>query len=513
MRAVRARRRPVATSPPPLHGSLLGSAVLALSAAGAGAAVNFALVVVVGRSYGPADTGLFFAVIGVVLVLANLLKLGADTGLTRFASRARATGREADLPTLATAALLPVLGVGALAALALAALGGGIGELLDGRHAATAAALLRQVAPVLPLLALTTVLTAGTRGLGRVGAFALVQNVVLPGTRLVGVAAAAALGLGVAGAITGWAAGLPLVALLAAVLFAATLRRVLRAAPARRPATGRAALWREFWAFSLPRAAAALVEIVLEWLDVLLVAVLAGERAAGLYAVATRLVKVSLLVDNALRVSISTRISAWLATGRIEAVQRLYEAATAAMIALVWPALLVLAVFAEVAVGLFGADFAAAAPVLRVMCLGVAAFAAAGSLQSILLLGGGSARQLLNKSAALATCVGANLLLTPHWGALGAALAWLLTVLVDTVLVAWAVRRRMGIAVSLRPVVAMGPLVIGCVGTAALAARWLLGPTLGGLTVALVVGLGSLLLALRGGDRLELITRRLRDTT
>ena len=59
----------------------------------------------------------------------------------------------------------------------------------------------------------------------------------------------------------------------------------------------------------------------------------------------------------------------------------------------------------------------------------------------------------------------------------------------------------------------MGPLVIGCVGTAALAARWLLGPTLGGLTVALVVGLGSLLLALRGGDRLELITRRLRDTT
>ena len=86
------------------------------------------------------------------------------------------------------------------------------------------------------------------------------------------------------------------------------------------PPSGVRALRREFWGFSLPRAVAALVEIVLEWLDVLLVALLAGEVAAGLYAVATRLVKVTMIIDNALRVSISTRISAWLATGRIDRV-------------------------------------------------------------------------------------------------------------------------------------------------------------------------------------------------
>ena len=533
-----------AVAAPSLHGALVPTAAVALGASVVGAGLNFALAVVVGRAYGAADTGLFFAVIGVFLVVANLLKFGGDTGLVRFAARLRALGRQADLPVVAAAALIPVLVAGTAAAVALWLFGGAIGGLIDGRHADTAAAVLRLVAPFAPLLALTTVLTAGIRGLGRVTPFALVQNVALPATRLLGVVVATWLGLGIAGAAAGWAAGLPVVAGVAGVLFAVTLRRVTRApaygatgAPSaygaavmpttydepradpagtdqpRRSGAGRRELWWGFWRFSLPRAAATLVEIALEWLDVLLVAVLAGEAAAGVYAVSTRLVKVSLIVDNALRVTVSTRISAWLATRQIGRVQRLYEVATQAMIALIWPALVVLAVYADVALAVFGREFTGAAAVLRVMCVGVAALTAAGSLQSILLLGGGSLRQLGNKSVALATCVGANVVLTPSLGALGGALAWVSTVLVDTALVAWAVHRHTGVRVTARAAVAMGPLVLACVGPVALALRWLAGPTVPSLVAAAVLGLAVLALALHAGQRLEVITHGLRDAT
>ena len=514
--------RGLAEGPPRSHPGLASTAALTLGASIVGAGVNFGIAVVVGRAYGAADTGLFFAVVGVFLVLASVLKLGADTGLTRYGARLLALRRHAELPALSRAALVPIVLVSSVVAAALWLFGGTLGAMVDSAHGAAAGDLLRRLAPYEPLLALTTVLTAGTRGLGRVVPYALLQNVALPVTRLAGVVAAAWLGLGIAGAVGAWAAGLPLIAAAAAFAYRGAVRRALRdgatldlrgpaggtGAPAPPPRAAGPGLAREFWGFALPRAAAAVVEIVLEWLDVLLVALLAGPQAAGLYAVATRLVKVSMIVDNALRVTVSTRISAWLATGQLERVQRLYELATQAMIALIWPFLLVLAVFAEAAVGLFGPEFAAAAPVVRVLCLGVAAFAAAGSLQSILLLGGLSARQLANKSVSLATCAAAHLVLTPRWGALGGALSWVITVLVDTILVAWAVHRQMGVRVSARPVAAMGPLVLACVGVPALAVRWVAGPSLAGAFGAAILGLAALALALRRGERFKVITRR-----
>lgn len=535
-RGLAATRCPEALDPSPRSGQhaqpgLASTAAITLGASILGAGVNFVLAVVVGRAYGAAETGLFFAVVGVFLVLANVLKLGADTGLTRYGARLLALGRQGELPVLSRAALLPIFALSVPVAAALWWLGGlqglegTVGGLIDGAHGAAAGDLLRHLAPFAPLLALTTVLTAGTRGLGHVLPYALLQNVALPVTRLAGVVVAAWLGLGIAGAVGAWAAGLPLVAVAAALAYRRAVRRAVGGGSeggsggegggrdGYAPPSGVRALRREFWGFSLPRAVAALVEIVLEWLDVLLVALLAGEVAAGLYAVATRLVKVTMIIDNALRVSISTRISAWLATGRIDRVQALYEVATRAMVALIWPFLLVLAVFAEAAAGLFGPDFAGAVPVLRVMCVGVALFAAAGSLQTILLLGGLSRRQLANKSVALVACTAANLVLTPRWGAVGGALSWVFTVLIDTALVAWAVHRRMGVQVSTRAAATMGPLVLACVGVPALATRWWLGPSIAAAALAGLLGMAVLALVVRRGQRLEVITRRLRETT
>ena len=110
-----------------------------------------------------------------------MLKLGADTGLTRYGARLLALGRQGELPVLSRAALLPIFALSVPVAAALWWLGGlqglegTVGGLIDGAHGAAAGDLLRHLAPFAPLLALTTVLTAGTRGLGHVLPYALLQ--------------------------------------------------------------------------------------------------------------------------------------------------------------------------------------------------------------------------------------------------------------------------------------------------------------------------------------------------
>ncbi|MBW3085256.1 hypothetical protein KEM60_01453 [Austwickia sp. TVS 96-490-7B] len=476
------------------RGGMVATGALTLGAAIVGAVANFAIAVVVGRSYGAADTGVFFAVIGAFLVAGSALRCGADTGLTRSMSRLRALDRQADLVPTAVVAVVPVAVAGLLVAVTVWAVSGRVGAALGGADS-VAPDLVHDVALFVPLLSLLTVVTAGTRGLGRVAPYALLQHVALPMTRLAGVGAAAALGAGIVVAAGWWAWGLPVVTTAAAVIF---VREIRRAAPPGPPSWDR---WRElaveFWTFSLPRAVCAIVEIVLEWLDVMWVAVLAGQEAAGIYAVATRLVKVALIVDQAVRVTMSTRISAWLAVGEVAKVQRLYEVGTTAMVSLVWPFVIVLGCFPDTAMGMFGKDFPAGSALLLVLCVGMAVLAAAGSIQSILLLGGLSSRQLVNKSVALVTFVSLGMVLIPRWGALGGALTWAGTVLVDTALAAWAVQTRIGVRLTTRVAARVGPTVVLCVAPVAVAIRFTVGNNLAGMATAALLGLLVLAVVMR----------------
>ncbi len=464
---------------------------MSFGAVAIGAGLNLALAVAVGREYGPADTGVFFAAIGIFLVIGNGLKLGADTGVVRGLSREIALDRPGDVRAIAFVALVPVavIAVGASAVLWFLA-----PQLVSEPEGA---ALLRALAPCLAPFALLSVLTAATRGLGGVGPYAVIQNVLLPLTRLAGVFAAAATGAGILGATWAWAMGLPILMLAAAGVFAAQTYRLPGSWRVLGSARMLVRVAREFWSFALPRAGAALVEIALEWLDVLLVAMLAGPREAGLYAIATRLVKLPLLVEHAMRITVAPEVSAALARGHRDAVQALADGVTRVLMMGVWPYLVVLVVFRDSAMRVFGSGFDTGAPLLAVLAVAMAVRAAAGPVQSILLLGGHSGIQLVNKMIALAVCVGGNLLLTPRWGALGAAGVWVAVNVVDTALAAWHVRFRMGVPLGGAALRAVGPVALLGSAVVAVLVRGVAGTSsaalvlAGGLSVAVVVAVSG----------------------
>jgi O-antigen/teichoic acid export membrane protein len=468
-----------------------------------GSVVGLVLAAVVGRQLGTDGAGTYFVVVAAFMIVSNVAELGADTGLVRFVAAARATGRRQDVPLLLVVAIGPVLVAGALVVSAAwvwtSVAAGGLPGV-----AGVPASLVVVAAAVAVLSSVTAVMLAMTRGLGDVLSYPLLQSVLLPVLRLLGVLAVVTAGGGVVAVLTAWLAPVALVLCLAsAVALTLTVRRCgalrvrLREAwssSAERGLVGR------FWSFSAARGVSAGVEILLEWVDVIMVGALTSAEAAGVYAVVTRCARAGEVVQQAARVAVGPQISASLARGARHEAREVYGLVTAAMIWLAWPFFIVLAVFPDVVLSVFGTGFGDGARSLTVLAVAMGLATAAGTVQTILLMGGRSSWQLADKSAALVVDVVLNLLLVPIWGIEGAAVAWAVTILLDTALVVYQVQHLMGLRPAGSHLWVAAALSLGVVGTTTVAARLLLGSSAGVMLGATVTA-GVLYLAASIGLR------------
>ncbi|MEO3782542.1 oligosaccharide flippase family protein [Actinocorallia sp. B10E7] len=479
------------------------------------AAGGFGLTVVVARALGPERTGVFFIVVALVMIIGEITELGADTGLVRIAAAHRALGRTGALRDLLRAALVPVAVSGlAAAAVLLLAAEPIAGLLVDEAGRDDALLFLYLGGPAVAVWALRNVALAGTRGLGGVTAFTLVNNVALPAARPLLVLGCVVLGWPAWTVMASWSLPAVLAAAAALLLLWRALRRVEEREPASAPAPARAETVREFWAFSGPRGVAAALEVGIVWLDVLIVGALVSTREAGLYATTSRFVTTGTLVLAATRIAIAPQLSALLARGEKAAAERLNTVATTWIVAGSWPLYLVLAVGGPFVLTLFGAEFAEGATALAVLCGAMLVALLAGNVQTVLLMGGRSSWSLMNKAVALGVMVVADLLLVPSYGLVGAAVAWGLTILVDNGLAVLQVRYGMGLrSVSGGPLlVAAGALL--CFGATGVTIRGTVGMTGQGFLLYCAVATAAyagVLFVLRGVLHLDALSGAVRD--
>jgi O-antigen/teichoic acid export membrane protein len=447
-----------------------------------GSLIGLVLAAVVGRELGTEGAGSYFVVVAAVMIVSNVAELGADTGLVRFVSAARATDRDGDVPRLVAVAVTPVAVVGAVVVTATACW-----AALPGRAAPGVDDGLVVAGAVAAVLAsMTAVMLGALRGLGDVVSYPLLQNVSLPVLRLAGVLAVVAAGGGVLGALTAWMAPVPVVLAAACLVVLARMRRLDDGSSATSPTPDRR-LGRSFWSFSATRGVSATVEILLEWVDVILVGALTSPEAAGVYAVVTRCARAGEVVQQAARVAVGPQISGALARGAVHEAGEVYGLVTAAMMWMAWPFFIVLAVFSDSVLTIFGEGFADGATALTVLSIAMALATAAGTVQTIVLMGGRSSWQLGDKAAALAVNVVLDLVLVPMWGIEGAAVAWAVTILLDTALVVYQVQRLMGVRPAGRHLgVAVG-LSVTVVGGIAVAGRVLLGSSLPAMLTVVAV--------------------------
>ncbi|MFT4288903.1 lipopolysaccharide biosynthesis protein [Nocardioides sp.] len=470
-----------------LRRRVAGAAAVSLGGGAVGAVANLLLALIVGRALGAAGAGPFFQILAFVAIASNVLELGADTGLVRQVSAALALERGDKVRGLVATAVMPVVAVTILVCGLGWLLTPWVSRLFGGSGPGWVLTLLAASG----LAALLAVVLGAVRALFSAVPFTLVQNIGLPVGRL------ALVGLVVVAGATSWRpvtlawlVPLPL-ALLAAVLL---LWRGERRHRGSRPALDATpAERREFWAFSGPRGLSAAAEICLEWADVLIVAALCTPAEAGIYAVVTRCARSGELVQQAARVAIGPIVSAALARGEHGKVRQAHRDVSIAMAALSWPCFAIAGYFAPELLGLFGADFREGATALRVLCVAMALSYAAGSVQSILLMGGRSTVQLGNKVGCLVVNVGLNLALVPTYGILGAAVAWGLVLVLDAALAWLQILIAMRLRLPVGPGLCAGALlaavaVAASAGSTALLSGRTSDPVLAPVLALLVVG-------------------------
>ncbi|TNM36347.1 lipopolysaccharide biosynthesis protein, partial [Nocardioides albidus] len=448
------------------------------------------LVLVVTRSVPPEVAGRFFAATAVFLVALATAGLGTDTGLARFVLR----DDRYDVRRLVRIAGIPVLLVSCGLALALAI------WVPDARPLAWA----------LPLAAAADLCLATVRAHAMFRASVVVDRIVRPAVQVGLVALVLLLDLPGAWLATAWAAAYAVSAVLAGRAVVAVTGGVRRGTAGAGPsgmAGGPGA--REFWSFTWPRAVARIAQVGVQRLDIVLVAWLLSPTHAAVYTVATRFVVFGQLANQAVSSVVQPRFTMILAGPADDApalVNRVFGVTTGWSILLAWPVYLAVAAGPAAYLGWFGSSYVTgeAIAVALVMAAGMLVAVASGPVDTLLLMIGRSGRSLANTLVALGLDVGLCLVLVPRIGIAGAAVAWVVAVVVRCGLAVAQLRAEIGLAPPPGGLLLAAALPVGCVGVpVALAGLLGLSP-LGWLAACLLAGTGYAAVVWRMRSRLAI---------
>lgn len=444
----------------------------------AGAVVSglagFALSLALGRTLGPTGSGIVFQMISAFTIAGAVARFGLDTTAVWLLPKLRsdATGR---VRRAVGILLLGSLATGIVTALALWAVVPVIAPASEQLRTLLSVATL-----FLPVFSVMTVALAVARGMGRIREYVLIGSVGLPVTRLAAVSVGAAFSASAVVAGSLWLAALPLAAV--AAIFA--VARLVRGYP-RETTPHTRELLRTVSGYSGPRVIAATIEQALLWLDVLIVGILAGPAAAGIYGVVSRLVQAGTIPSTSMRVVVAPQFSGLLHRGERAALAELYGRSAQWIVLMSIPAYVVLSILGTPFLALFGPGFASGTTALAIMCVGATVWACTGNVQALLLMSGRTGWAAINKVIALTVSLTLLFTLVPLWGIVGAAVAWTVTMSLDAVLALIQVTRGTGVRLDFRGIGAA--LVVGGLAAAvpSAAARIFLGDS----ALALVVGL------------------------
>jgi O-antigen/teichoic acid export membrane protein len=298
---------------------------------------------------------------------------------------------------------------------------------------------------VLPFIAVERVMTAAMRGLGVNAPTAVIDGVGVPVMCLIVGGLAAVLSPSLVTFTIAW--GVPWIGA-AGVGLIWTFRVVHARAgvgPWWRGVAERRVLTRDFWSFTWARGLAQIFQVGTVWIVVLLMGLLGSARDAGVYGAVSRVAIIGSLVLQSINLVLAPRIPAALATGDREGAERLYQVATAWAVVSGFPVYIVLALFPNTFVGVFGARFSGGALALSVLCVAMLWNLATGPVTVVLVMAGRSRWNLYNAAATLIVCAGTAAVLIPRYGVTGGALAWAAAILVENGLPLIEVRWLMGL--------------------------------------------------------------------
>jgi O-antigen/teichoic acid export membrane protein len=515
--------------------NLVGAAVAGLG--------TVALTLIITRRFSEAAAGAFFTAMSLFLIIEAVASLGAATGTVYFIARLRALGQDHRIPEVVRTATRPVAVVSVAAAVALVLLAAPAARLLlhgqlghAGARPAEVAAELRALALALPFAAMLDTVLGASRGYRSMGPTVVVDRIGRPILQLAGIGVAAAAG-STALLAPLWA--LPYVPAACAVWlwFHRIQRRAGPASPAslatpdpvpvplaRRAARDTASTATQeplrFWRFTGPRGLAALAQITIQRVDIVLVAIIRGPAEAAVYTAATRFLVAGQFGNQAISMAAQPRFTEMFAQGDHRGANRVYQATTAWLILLTWPLYLLAVTFGPQVITVFGHSYRAGATVMVILGLTMLLATGCGQVDMVLVTTGRSSWSLINGLLAVVVNVGLDVALIPRYGITGAAVGWSAAITITNLMPLAQVAATKRLHPFGRGTFISAALCAFSFGVLPLAARDLIGPgavpslaAIGGGCAVMAAGIwhfrGDLhVAAMPGGAQLAAVVRR-----
>lgn len=460
-----------------------GSA-LNLLGAGVSAATTVGVTVLVTRHFSRLQAGTFFTATSAFIIVEAVASLGANVGLVYFIAGLRSLGRERRIPVILRAAVIPVivasllgtaLMLGVAVPLAHVLLSGHVGR--GGVRPGAVADSLRILGLALPFAALIDTFLGASRGYRDMRPTVLVDRIGRSTAQMIGVAVAAAAGTEALLAPLWALPYVPAVAAawlwlrhtqrhakplhpdlpdvppeLAALLALSTLvpqggsaaangtsrsvrNRHGRPAGERRARRSLAdATPRGFWRFTTPRAVASLTSVILQRIDIVLVAIIRGPTDAAIYTVATRFLVVGQFGNMAISMSAQPRFTELFAAGDKRNANVIYRVTTAWLVLLTWPLYLLAIIYGPQLLAVFGHSYSAGDDVMIILGVAMLFSTACGQVDMVLITTGRSSWSLANGLLGMTVNVGMDLALIPRYGITGAAIGWAVAIVVVNVM-------------------------------------------------------------------------------
>jgi O-antigen/teichoic acid export membrane protein len=171
-------------------------------------------------------------------------------------------------------------------------------------------------------------------------------------------------------------------------------------------------------------------EVLVNWMDTVIVGAILGTAAAGIYGAGTRYVLPGIFVADAIMQVVAPRISGLMNRGDPMQAGHLLRVATGWQSMLMWPLYTIVGVFAPVLLRLFGPEVTQATGAVRALAIGIVVAALAGPAAAIILMSGRSLLAMGNTLLLVAVNLAGNLLLVPAHGLSAAGIVWAVTLVI-----------------------------------------------------------------------------------
>ncbi|MFA9432477.1 flippase [Egicoccus sp. AB-alg2] len=382
---------------------------------GVGQVVRFVTAILLARALGADGLGQYMLALTVAGLCSSLAALGLDDAMVRYlAIQAREGNRSAVAGTLQIGVGISTL-VGTITGVGLFVAAGAVADRVF--DAPELVPVLRAFGVIVPFMTLSNALLGVARGSKRMDVAALAEEVVQSLVRLALILPLLFLGLEPVAAAVVFGVG----DVASSLTMVALLRRQLPL----RAAFGRGVRRdvRGLVGFAGPLWLAGALRKFRQNIETLLLGSLTAVASVGIFSVAAKVNLVGHTVYSAIITSVKPHLAELHGSRDREGLRHLYRTTTRWALLFGLPFCLVTVLYAEPILAVFGDSFTAGTTALVVLAAGELVNAATGVCGSVLDMARRTGAKLVNAVLWLVLILGANLLLIPRWGVLGAAVA------------------------------------------------------------------------------------------